>query len=797
MQPMNTPQQPQPQPAAGPGQLPGVVGWERMHYVDGVGQRTAVKVPINQFGELAGKPYACPKCKKTVWYSAATRNAPVCVTHPTKKMAPVRLKPPTVRQQFGDLTVGWLPPLWASVERPLRPVWALITAAGVAVIVDAADVPALPLLIAAPVAGYGAYRATRWAQVRAALTAKKLEHEDPDGDKRLRAAIDKASRTTGYATAGALTALSVIAALGMDLHTLPGWIALAAAGVAWVVPAATWWREERIRRNRPEPPPAPAAGPMPPRELTADELSAADAAKIWQTEVTEPGTALDEATWQRIACGWQAVIVARKRGALNRFGGELSAQAIKRIAAAFDVRKGAVTWIEEFDDSPNKALLLVQPNNPLAEGQIWGGPDTIDMAKGVAEAGRFIDGTRMYEKLYRFGWGAPSELVLGTTGGGKSERLRKRLTVERWASYIDADGVQRGAFISLLHDPKHMESYAELKRAIHGYGVTRDDAHLIVDALLRECFRRYDFLQSLPWSDSKGRDRDGGMPWNPLVHGPIISVYWDEFHELAGDAEFVKKLEKLARYQRACAMRGTIATHMATLGDTGSQALRDMLAGGRATLFRTTSGLTGTLATGGQLTADPRTIPKTPGMCLVSDGESASLMGRESYIPKDEVAEALGVRSYYDWWYDDDNNPIGFPAEIPAETAEAFGAEFMQWMAAGKRKGGRVNRPAGVPQPQEREQVTVRTDVRCVDAVASQLAASAAPMDVTALEDALFRAGTPFKVRTITGALGELVKQGVVFKSGRAYELTPQVRASIDGQLAAEWERATGEAEAA
>lgn len=795
MQPVHT--APQPPAQGGPGQLVGVVGWQRIYFDErGVQQRTSIKVPINSSGELAGKPFACPKCKATVWLPPATRSAPVCAAHPARKMQPVALKPPTLRQQIGDAGEKLVPlrPMWAAVDRPLRPVWALLTDAGAAVAVDAAHVPALPFA-AAPLAGYGAYHVTRLLKVRAATKRGSLEVEDPDGDKRLRAAIDKAARTVGYTTAGAIAALGVAATLGVDLHTMPGLLAAAALGAAWLLPAATWWREERKRRNAPKPQPI-APAPEPAREPTADELSAAEAAQMWRDEVAEPGTRLDESTWQRIACGWQAVVVATKRGALNRLGGELNTQAIKRIAAAYDVRKSAVTWIEEFDDSPNKALLLVQPNNPLAEGQIWGGPATVDIVNGVAEAGRFIDGTVMYEKLFRYGWGAPSELVLGTTGGGKSERLRKRITVERWASYVDEQGVRRGAFITLLHDPKHMESYAELKRALHGYGVTRDDAHMIVDALLRECFRRYDMLQSMPWRDAKGRARDGGMPWNPLIHGPIISVYWDEFHELAGDAEFVKKLEKLARYQRACAMRATIASHMATLSDTGSQALRDMLAGGRATLFRTTSGLTGTLATGGQLTADPRTIPKTPGMCLVSDGESASLMGRESYIPKDEDAERLGTRSFYDWWYDDDNNPIGFPAEIPAETAEAFGAEFMQWMEAGKQPGGRVARPAGPPAGPQREQIAVRSEVRSIDAVLSQLLIADGPMDANALEEALFRAGTPFGTRTITGALATLVKRGVAFKSGKLYELTPQARADVDAQMAAEWDRATGGAEA-
>jgi hypothetical protein len=332
----------------------------------------------------------------------------------------------------------------------------------------------------------------------------------------------------------------------------------------------------------------------------------------------------------------------------------------------------------------------------------------------------------MVETLYRYGWGAPSEIDLGTTGSGKSERIRKRLVVERWTSFVDPTrGVRRGVFISMLHDPKRMESYAEFRRALHAYGMIRDDAWLIVNALLREAYRRYDFLSTLKWVDAKGRQREGGRPWNPLVHGPIISMFWDEFHQLATWKEFIDKLEELARIQRAAGMRVTIASHMATLGDTGSQALRDMLAGGRAVLLRTTSGLNASLTTGGQLTGDPRSLPKQPGMCFVAEGETATLIGRESYIPTDEQAEALGVRSLYDWLFDDNNQPIGYPAEIPPETADAFGREFMEWAAAGRQFGGRPVPVLGATRPVPR----AAGDGTALDALLGILAAASQPLD--------------------------------------------------------------------
>jgi hypothetical protein len=585
--------------------------------------------------------------------------------------------------------------MWRAVEPSARPLGVLLAEFAAGIGEHAGHVPWWQPLAAAPLLVGGAYATTKTYLTKRGVKRGRLEHGQTDG--RRVDTVGRRARTAAYTGTAAGGWLTLAAAT--DPHTPVGKVAWCSLPLWYALTAPTWWRYLGDLRNRPEPQPEPIPPARTAVELkpSADEMSAAEASATWASEVGIAGTQLDPATWQRIACGWQAVIVATKRGALGQLGGDNMKATVRRIAAAFDVPKSAVTWIEEHEDSPNRALLLIQPDNPLRDGQMWAGPKSIRIGKTrvEAEVGRFIDGTAMTEVLYRFGQGASSALTLGTTGSGKSERLRKKLIIERWTSFMDPQtGQRRGLFLSFLHDPKRLESFAEFRNAVHGYGTTRDDAHMMIDAFLRECFRRYDYISSLKWEDSKGRPRVGSVKWNPLVHGAILSAIWDEFHELAGDAEFAKKQEKLARYQRACGMRSEIASHMATLGDTASQALRDMLAGGRSTLLRTTSGLNASLATGGQLTADPRGLPKVPGMCLVADGETATLMGRESYIPADEDAERLGERSLYDWLFDDDNNPVGYPAEIPPETAEAFGREFMEWMAAGRREGGRDEAPS-------------------------------------------------------------------------------------------------------
>jgi hypothetical protein len=776
-------------PVTQPGGGPSGGGRKSTWFIDADGRhRTSrIPVPVDKFGRLAGSAWKCPKDAEPTWMPTNTKDKPVCEVH-DRFMEPASLRRAPVLPWRG---------LWDAVERPLRPVWTLPALAAVGIAVDAAPIPAVVLVGAAPLVGEAARRAT--ARVKATRAAKGSLGDAEDVEhfrlliSELAPTFARTARLVGYGTTAGLLWLGLADALDAG-HPTP-WTAAAlsvAALAAWAPFAGAWWRRLRAERDKPAPQPTrPAAPPEP----SADELSAAEAAKTWRSEMNADGTKLDEGTWQKIACGWQAVVVATKRGALNALGGDFTNTTIKRVAAAFDVPKSAVTWLEEYEDSPNKALLLVQPSNPLAEPQLWGGPSTVDMGAGVAESGRLIDGTVMYDTLYRYGWGAPSEVALGTTGGGKSQRARKRMLIERYASFVDDTGVRRGTHLTILHDPKRLETYAEFRDAVFAYGITRDDAHIIVDALNRECERRYDWLSTQEWTDAKGRSRRGGLAWNPLIHGPVISHFWDEFHFLTGDGEFVKKLETLGRLQRAAGMRAMLLSHMGTLGDTGSQALRDMLASGRATLFRTTSAMNAGLVTGGQLTGDPRALPRQPGMCFVADGETASMMGRESYVPGDEDAEKLGATSLYDWLFDDDNNPIGFPAEVPPETAEAFGEEFMQWAEAGRLPGGREAWRRSRPSTPEREPAATRPDVRCVDAVASQLAVSPVPMDMDALSSALSRAGYTFSVRTIRGALTELRKQGTVFSSNGFHEPTPQVRDSIERQMQVRLEEANGEGE--
>jgi hypothetical protein len=271
-----------------------------------------------------------------------------------------------------------------------------------------------------------------------------------------------------------------------------------------------------------------------------------------------------------------------------------------------------------------------------------------------------------------------------------SEDIRQQMVVENWAGVEDPKtGLIVPMYATFLQDFKRFESFGEFRRRVHAAGCTRQDAYVMLGALIDEMDRRYDLIGDAEWVDEHGRARDGGIKYDPLTHGPILSWVIDEFHEIAKDQVFMGLIELLSRKMRACGIRITVGTHLGTLSDMGNRGFRDMLSGGYAVYGRTTDGLTQSVTGSGAMAGDPRSLPKIPGMCYVGDGDQATRLGRRSYIPGYEDAKKLRVPEVYDYLVDLEGNPIGYQRELPTETLDAFGVEWQEWAAAGKGKGKR------------------------------------------------------------------------------------------------------------
>lgn len=754
----------------------------KTYYQDGR-QRTASKqVPVTEFGQLNGVEWRCRRTKVSRWYSPASKGIPVC-TCCGYRMSQVPVTAPPLLP-WGDL--------WAVANRPLRPVWALVGAAGVAVAVDAAEIPALVLAGAAPVVGWLARWMTRKLLVAAEVKAGHLEHEDPDGDRRLRAAIDRQARAVGYTAGGGILALAAAAALGVDLSTWPGRLAAAALLVAWLPAAGTWWRKLRDDRN--QPPPTAVEAP-PEVTLPSMDPDEAEVRRIWRAVLAVEAGALigvDKATgapvkalkagrlpgtdlegWHKLPGGWGATIV----GPVGEYESTQFTAAAGKIASAFRMSKSMVTVMPDPEDE-SQSMLVAQRTSPITDVVRWAGPGSINVTRGTAASARYTDGTDFLYELWREGWGCPHDFLCGTTGAGKSEYLSTLLLIDRWAHHIDENGNPFGLVADLLIDPQQGQSYGPfLDDLAAPVATSLDEGKLMVRSLREEMLRRNRYLARVEWVDGRGRKRKGRKWWNPLIDGPILTLNIDEAHDFLSDREFSQLVTAGARMYRKCGIRIRVATHTPLLTDLGgSMALRSMLTGGNVWVGRTADSLSGPTAFNGRLPVDPRSIPEIAGMSFPRSGVSSKPM----------LARAMWEPDYYDWVRDADDNPIGFPAALPAVTLEAFGVEFSRWVETMQAENG-----IWTPTPAVAEKKTA-SNPKAVDAVLAVLEAGDGPMDIDEIDAGLAAAGTRFATRTVRDALKVLRDdRGLVSSEKGRHQLTVQARVDAADELAVAVEQAT------
>lgn len=695
---------------------PGAASWSTQFYIETLDRHGKARlklqatnggvVPVDKGGKIAGRQYQCPQCEEDIWVSINLVFPPACEIH----------KQPMLPMDGTRVTAEGDRFKWMFPKIPWDQIWDwgrerfIVTggALGVGVIGYCVDQTQMPIWGQAVQAGSEVlFVAAAWGATYKALEARgykphgnrapRLDPNDPEVGKGYMELVRKRARTMLYGALGLAGWVQFCDTLGVSKFVLDDWrgatLGALLAGVATVA-SRPWIRytdAERARRAHIEPtiadmpPPDPGDKPDDGGRLAARDWAQWVAPKLKNTKLLP-------ASYQLVIGGWSIDILGEVPGAVDveMFMGDNAKAIIRLISQTFNVKPEALNFVADLDDV-RKVKMLVQPNPPLREGEIWTPYGTIDVDRGTARTGRYADGKELHEPFIKWGWGVPSKIVIGTTGSGKSGNLRKQILIERYTAYTDPEtGEKRGLFATFLQDFKRYESYGEFKQALPAIGCTRDDAYVMLGALLREMERRYDMLAAETWVDKRNRPREGSVKFDPRRgHGPFLSWIIDEFHEIAKDTVFMGLIANLSRKMRACGIRVTVGTHLGTLSDMGDRGFRDMLAGGYALLGRTTDGLTG-VVTGGQLTGDPRTLPKVPGMCYVADADAATLLARQSFVPNDEEAEEMGVDTcLYDWLFDYDGNPVGYPAELPAETLNAFGPEWQLWAEAGRKPGMR------------------------------------------------------------------------------------------------------------
>lgn len=666
---------------------------------------------------------------------------------------------------------GLLRKVWQAIHLEVRPVYGLAAGLMAGVVLHRAGAPVWAPLVAAPVAagvGYGVVWQFLTGRAKRSNPPKEIT------GRRLRK-YQRRARLGAYTGLAGSGFLSVAAAV--DPSTRAGQLVWGVALLPSVLCCVPWWRYRAAFRNRPEPveeTPEPVKVEPTPSKYTPEALQ--DAAGWSETVAVTgglPGTSIDLDTWAPDPGGRRMVI--RSKGPITD---EKMRQALPLIAAAFDVPRSSIGWVEEYEGSPRSALLLVQPKSPLNDGVAGKPVDILDIDNARAHMGMKIDGTDLHTTLWTPGWGAPSRIVLGCKGSGKSALLRRLLLVMLLARIQSPTGPRR-LIAPFLHDPKLGADYGAFRRQVCGFSITSETLHMIVEAFIREMDRRYIMIADTVWTDDKGREREGERPFDPTTMGPVLSLVLDEFHINAKDQALMGKLDPFARKMRAAGIEITFATHLATIGDTGSQGFRDMTAGGEAWLLRTTLGLNASLATGGQLVGDPRALPRVPGSLLHASGEEATMQARAAWDDPEDL---------YDLLYDDNNVSRVQPIDWPAETLEAFGRDFCQWMEDCQRRpiGSAAPgvpagyKPAGGP-------TVAPGDAKAGDALLSILFVATRPLS---RDEIVAHPLWSWSVRTLSNELKRHQAEGRARKvdGTQTFELTPAYREHAEQQVAEQFE---------
>lgn len=680
---------------------------------------------------------------------------------------------------------------WRSARHRMRHVFppAAVVAGvvGVAALVDSYDTPAQYVAAGTVAATALAYRlAPRY------LIRGKLAEDPPAGRKRPtladlvgRAAelVRRRQRLAAYITAAAGSWVTMAGVTGLNPAT-DGHPAVVAWGMGAALATAAGYPYVAHARPRTAEPTAleePAAEgtpfglviaarwsdtvgavAQPARTIPAAVRGEEDTQIPARAAGKLPGTVLEDV--HRVAGGWAATAA----DPLSRGLEWTKDEARRQISAVFNCGIASVTLEPDTDDA-NQCFVMVQKQSPLRDVVRWAGPRSINAERGTGMAGLYADATVVDYEVYRRGFGCPHDLLCGTTGSGKSETFQALMVIDRWMHHVDDAGNPFGLVADILLDPQHGQSFGPFLNDLAAPVATSlDEAMMILEAFTREGLRRNEYLANVEWVDQHGRKRKGRKWWDPLVDGPLLVLNIDEAHFFLAFKLFTAALTAGARMWRKCGMKIRLGTHTPLLTDLGgSMALRDMLTGGFVWIGRTANSLTGPTAFNGQLPVDPRSIPKIPGMAYVLAGQNPrAMLMRTAWEP-----------DFYDWVRDVDDQPIGYPAQLPQVTLDTFGPEFKQWRDSGLL----------VPTTERRTRDEPTSDQGADDAVLEVLLAARGPLDPDGLDRALEpyrQQGVKVSIRTARAAVKKLKDAGDLLPTHGRYELTPEARERLVAQRA-------------
>ncbi|WP_141575762.1 hypothetical protein [Actinomadura sp. WMMA1423] len=405
--------------------------------------------------------------------------------------------------------------------------------------------------------------------------------------------LDRAPERLYGATVWAAGTAWATAATGIGVTAVDS--ALWTTGAALAVP---WWVHHRVRPRRPEPE-APALG-------WVEEIREVWAARVACPQGPLPGSRLLDV--RESPGGWRATIELED-------GTSDTAQArVKDIGARLKLRADQLS-IEPHPHGLHLAVILVQPDNPLATVRHWEGP-TLDVHTGVSQIGIYADLEPVRYRHWRRGHGPVHTLIAGTTDAGKSALVKMLLAEERHS----------GLVLSWLIDPQRGQSYSGWKKSVHRFAGTLPEARKLLFQARARMYARNELLSNLEWTDERGRLIEGVEDFTPgdPRHGlPLLAITIDEAQVILSDDICCALVEEIIAMSRKCGIKIRLLTQVPLQGSLGdSQQIKDAVASGNVVVLRTANPLSGGAAFNGAMPVDPVMLPKE-----WPDGTSTSGLG--------------------------------------------------------------------------------------------------------------------------------------------------------------------------
>lgn len=410
--------------------------------------------------------------------------------------------------------------------------------------------------------------------------------------------------------------------------------ATAAASIAW------WLRG--LAANEPDEQAEPANDSDP-----AEEHEAPSPGKIWAKRIGCPAGPIQNSTLTKLEPlldangqdnGTAGLITLNADGGPIRHTVADVTPQLEKIATGLDIHLSRVA-IEPI--SASKARLMLFNRNPLTDPVVWrgpGDPGTYRHAAGMTPTGKWT-----YHPLILPGWGAVHELIVGSTGSGKSRTARLRMAMARH-TYNKRGNACTATW---LLDPHRGASYAGWRDRVDVVARSGEEILVALAAAVAELDRRLAILAA-----------SGREVLRPTPDLPHLRLIVDEFPGfIASYPQATPLVARLVAEGRKVLIGLTVLTQYPTADKLGGDmSIRDGLLT-TATVHRTGNQFTGMIVANGKQIGDPGALP-----LLWADGSSAAGVAYHLGTDSDHsvmMRAAVGGldNTKWDWEDDEDQAP--------------------------------------------------------------------------------------------------------------------------------------------